>query len=220
MELFHFDIETCSNYKDYNTFLIQDEIGAKLFEKKYEKMKWNETYDSINDAYLDQAGIVSTYGKICCISFGYINDKGLPMINSIYGEDEKEIVTKFNNLLLKIEKKNFNLSGFRILYFDIPWILHKLHKYGIEPASIIYLYNKKPWETRITDMAEDWKLKFAWQSSFDEVCYELGTDSPKDKMSGNEVTSKYWEGKLEEIKDYCEKDVKASIDVSRKIYNI
>lgn len=219
MELFHFDIETCANYKDYNTFLLQDEIGAKLFEKKFEKMKWNETYETINDAYLDQGGIVSTYGKICCISFGYINNEGLPMINSIYGDDEKEIVTKFNNLLLKIETKNFNLSGFRILYFDLPWILHKLHKYRIKPASIIYLYNKKPWETRITDMAEDWKLKFAWQSSFDEVCYELGIESPKDQMCGKEVNSKYWEGKLEEIKEYCEKDVKASIEVSKFIYS-
>ena len=52
MELFHFDIETCSNYQDYNTFLIQDEVGAKLFEKKFDKMKWNETYETINDALI------------------------------------------------------------------------------------------------------------------------------------------------------------------------
>lgn len=218
MELFHFDIECASQYKDFDTFKLNDIIGAKLFENKFEKMNWKDKYSSIDDAYSDQAGIITTYGRICCISFGYINNEGESMISSYYGEDEKEIVTKFNNLLMKIEKKNFNLCGFRILYYDIVFLLHKLHKYKIKPANIIYLYNKKPWETRITDMAEDWKLKFAWQSSFDEVCYELGIESPKDQMSGKEVTSKYWDGKVEEIKNYCEKDVKASIEVSKYLY--
>lgn len=218
MDLFHFDIETSSAYPSFESFQENDEKGAELFDRKFHKMKWVDTYESINDAYLDQAGIISTYGRICCISFGYINNEGHNLIKSFYGEDEEEIVKNFNNLLLKIETKSFNLSGYRILYFDIPWILHKLHKYGIKPANIIYLYNKKPWETRITDMAEDWKLKFAWTSSFDEVCYELGVDSPKDKMAGNEVTKKYWEGNYEEIKEYCEKDVIASIEVSKKIY--
>ena len=37
MELFFFDIETCGEYKDYDTFLLEDERGAKLFESKYIK---------------------------------------------------------------------------------------------------------------------------------------------------------------------------------------
>jgi len=93
-----------------------------------------------------------------------------------------------------------------------------MHKYGITPPSILNIYDKKPWETRIVDMAEDWKQKFAWSSSFDEVCYELGVESPKDKIDGSEVHGKYWEGAYEEIKEYCEKDVSASLDVDRKIY--
>jgi hypothetical protein len=68
---------------------------------------------------------------------------------------------------------------FRINYFDIPWVLHKLHKYGIEPANIIYLYDKKPWDCKIVDMSDDWKSKFAWAFSFDEMCYEIGVMSPK-----------------------------------------
>jgi hypothetical protein len=41
----------------------------------------------------------------------------------------------------------------------------KLHKYGIEPANIIYLYDKKPWDCKIVDMSDDWKSKFAWAFS-------------------------------------------------------
>ena len=71
---------------------------------------------------------------------------------------------------------------------------------------------------RITDMSDDWKSKFAWAFSFDEMCYELGIESPKDNMNGGDVHDAYWEGRVEEVKIYCEKDVKASIRVSQVIY--
>ena len=218
MELFHFDLETAGNYKDYETFLLEDDRGAKLFESKYKKLGWEEKYSSIDDAYQNNAGIISTYGRIVCISFGFIDNEGNNKISSYYGDNEEEIVTSFNNLLKKIETKNFNLSGFRINHFDIPWVLHKLHKYGIEPASIIYLYDKKPWDVRVTDMSDDWKQKFAWAFSFDELCYELGVQSPKDIINGSDVHKYYWSGRVEDVKTYCEKDVNSSIEVSKKLY--
>jgi predicted PolB exonuclease-like 3'-5' exonuclease len=217
MELFMFDIETAGQYKDFIEFEKNDERGSNLFKGKYQKMGWDEKYVNIYEAYLDNAGIVPTYGRIVCISFGYL-DNGQERISSFYGDDEKDIVEKFNNLLNKIEKKDFNLSGFRVAYFDIPWIMHKLAKYGIKPADIITTYNKKPWEMRITDMSDDWRSKFAWAFSFDEMCYELGIESPKDNMNGSDVHLAYWEGRVEEVKIYCEKDVKASIRVSQVIY--
>ena len=218
MDLFMFDIETCGQYKDYDTFLDTDERGARLFAGKYEKMNWSDKYSDINEAYLENAGIISTYGKIVCISFGFIDNGGVSKISSYYGDNEEEIVNSFNNLLKKIETKNFNLSGFRINHFDIPWVLHKLHKYGIEPANMIYLYDKKPWDVRVVDMADDWKQKFAWAFSFDEMCYELGVVSPKDIINGSDVHKYYWSGKIEQIKTYCEKDVNSSIEVSKKLY--
>lgn len=219
MELFAFDIETCGQYPDYETFSIKDERGSKLFNKKYYKMGWDQKYESIEQAYIENAGIISAYGKICCISFGYIDNNGDNQIKSYYGEDEREIVNNFNELLKKIELKSFKLSGYRILYFDIPFILHKLHKWGIKPANIIYMYDKKPWDARIVDIADDWKQKFAWAFSFDEVTYELGIPSPKDNMDGSEVHKYYWEGKLDDIKTYCEKDVNSTLDVGKILYN-
>ena len=218
MELFFFDIETATNFPNYKTFQLEDKRGADLFHSKYERMQWSEKYKSVDDAYSDQGGIISTYGRIVCISFGFIDNEGNNKISSYYGDNEEEIVTSFNNLLKKIETKNFNLSGFRILHFDLPWVLHKLHKYGIEPANMIYLYDKKPWDVRVVDMSDDWKSRFAWAFSFDELAYELGINSPKDAMNGSDVHKYYWKGRIEEIKSYCEKDVEACIEVSKRIY--
>lgn len=217
MDLFFFDIETCGQHKDYDTFLNTDERGAKLFLSKCEKMSWLEKYNDINEAYIENAGIISTYGKIVCISFGY-EANGEKHIRSLYGDDERDIVESFNNLLKKIETKRFNLSGFRILHFDIVWLLRKLSKYRITPANIIYTYDKKPWEMRITDISEDWKGKFAWSNSFDELAYELGIPSPKSNMSGSDVHKYYWSGRIEDIKTYCEKDVDACIEISKLVY--
>lgn len=217
MELFHFDIETAGQYKDFTEFERNDERGSNLFKNKYQKMQWEEKYENIHDAYLDNAGIIPTYGKIVCISFGFI-DNGEYRISSFCGDVEKDIVNRFNELLKKIETKSFNLSGFRIMYFDIPWILHKLYKYGIKPADIILTHNKKPWEMRVVDLSDDWRGKFAWAFSFDEMCYELGVESPKDNMNGSEVHIAYWEGRVNDVKTYCEKDVKSSIKVSELIY--
>lgn len=219
-ELFHFDIETAGQHKDFSTFREADSRGADLFESKYNKLGWEEKFDDLETAYIENAGIVSTYGRIVCISFGFIDNSGEKKISSFSGDNEEEIVTSFNNLLKRIETKNFNLSGFRINHFDIPWVLHKLHKYGIDPASIISPYNKKPWDMRITDMSDDWKQKFAWAFSFDEMCYELDVISPKDLMNGSQVHKYYWSGRIEEIKTYCEKDVSSSIDASIKIYKL
>lgn len=218
MDLFHFDIETVGQYENFDSFEASDLRGSKLFSSKYDKMGWSEKYGDKNTAYFENAGIVSTYGKIVCISFGYIDQNGEKHIRSFYGDDEKDIVESFNNLLTKIEKKSFKLSGFRINYFDIPWLLHKLHKYGIKPADIINIYDKKPWDLRVVDMSDDWKSKFAWSFSFDEMCYELGVDSPKDNLNGSEVHHTYWSDGIEKVKDYCEKDVLASIECSLKLY--
>lgn len=216
-ELFMFDIETTGEYKSFDEFKANDERGANLFEGKWKRMRWDEKF-SLEDSYLDQAGIMSTYGRICCISFGYLDNNGQKQIRSFYGEDEKYIVESFNNLLKKIEKKDFSLSGFRILNFDIVWILHKLHKYEITPAEIIRPYEKKPWDMRIIDMADDWKQKFAYAFSFDEMCYELGVASPKVSMDGSLVHEYYHAGRLDEIRDYCEMDVSSSIDAGLKLY--
>ena len=217
IDIFMFDIETTSQYENIEEFKHKDNKGYNLFFKKFEKYNWCDKYGDIGKAYLEEGPIISTYGKIICISFGYI-DNGQQRISSFYGDDEKDIVNRFNELLKKIEKKNFKLGGYRILYFDIPWLLHKLYKYKIKPADIITLYNKKPWENRIVDISEDWKLRFAYAYSFDEVCYQLGVESPKDNMNGSEVHLAYYQGRIDDIKRYCESDVRASIEVSKLIY--
>ena len=44
MELFHFDIETAGEYRDYDEFAKNDERGAMLFEGKWTRMGWDKKF--------------------------------------------------------------------------------------------------------------------------------------------------------------------------------
>lgn len=219
--LFYFDIETAGQYKNLNEFEISDERGSNLFKKKYDKNPFmSERHNSVYDAYLEYSPIFSTFGKIVCISFGYFHDKNEKgyTVMSITGE-EKEIVLEFNKLLQKVSQKGMYLSGYRITSFDIPWVLHKLNKYNIIPSKIIDIYGNKPWDIHVVDLADEWKQKFKYYNTFDEVTYELDIDSPKDDIDGSMVHDIYWNNNdINRIKTYCEKDVFASMMVGKKMF--
>ncbi len=53
------------------------------------------------------------------------------------------------------------------------------------------------------------------------MCTVLDIDSPKNgDVKGDNVTTNYWAGNHEEIKEYCEKDVKALVDIITKLNNL
>lgn len=219
--LFYFDIETAGQYKDLNSLKENDERGYLLFKNKYENNPWmSERAKSLEDAYLEYSPIFSTYGKIVCVSFGYFHDKNPQgyTISSVFNDDEREIILYLQDLFSKVTKKHLILSGYRIKSFDIPWIVHKFNKYGLETPKIIDIYGKKPWEISAFDLADEWKQQFKYYVSFDEVAYELDVKSPKDDITGKDVHRVYWEDNdLNRIKTYCEKDVETCMRVGERM---
>ena len=219
--LFYFDIETVGEHIDFNTFKDNDLRGAELFEKKFNKNSFmSDRVNSVEESYLEQSPIFSTFGKIICVSFGYFTDKNPKgyTLNSLYGKNEYELMLSVADLFGKVYDKNMILSGFRINSFDIPWLVHKMTKYDIKLPKILEIYDKKPWEIQSFDLADKWKFGFRYFNTLDDVCYELGIDSPKDGIDGSKVHHTYWvEDGLEDIKKYCQKDVYASMLVGKKM---
>jgi len=217
--LFYFDIETTSQYRSLTELKENDPYGYSIFIKKYTKSKYfRGDDDTPEESYLSQSPIYSAYGKILCISFGYFKN-GTPVINSIYGDDEKDIIINFNDLLHKVGKKQMMLSGYKSSSFDIPWIIHKLNKYDIEPCSLLNIYGMKPWDIKSIDLADEWKQRFSQYVPLEEVAYELDIVNPKNDMDGGMVHDVYWEEEdgLERIKTYCESDVLTTMLVGERM---
>jgi len=216
-----FDLETTSEYEHLENLKINNRRKYNIFLKH---CKIKRTYGDVHylnstdeELYEHVAPIMAEYGKIVCFSYGIvtIDTDNMPKyhINSVFSKNEKEIIDYIYNVFNKIGNR-YNLCGYNIKNFDIPWLCRKMLQYGYELPLNIRIVNKKPWEITAVDIKELWKFG-GWQTAiFDEVLCLFGLDDPKVGMDGSDVYNEYWiNDNLEGIKTYCEKDVKGCMDL-------
>jgi predicted PolB exonuclease-like 3'-5' exonuclease len=222
--LFYFDIETVSKYKNLSDFQKNDKRGYDLFMRKIERkserfIEWKIDPEII---YKQKAGIMPEFGKIVCISMAYYRNNEVKM-KSVFDDDEEKLIKETHKIFKNIsDNTTFGLSGYYIKGFDIPFINRKMLKYELEIPRNLKTYNIKPWDMNVYDLAEIWRFNGTLEnSSFDEMLYELNIKSPKIDINGGDVYDTYWvENDLERIKTYCERDVEATINAAKKISHL
>ena len=217
------DLECVSEKADYSEL---DETFQSLWAHKgkgiLRKDNPNPTEEDIAAVYKERAAISAEFGKIICISVGFISrgpDKQIKVrLKSFASDDEAELLKDFCELL----KQHYNypsthfLCGHNIREFDIPYICRRLVVNQLEFPNLLQLHGKKPWETKyMLDTLELWKFgDYKSYTSLKLLAATLGFLSPKDDIDGSEVGRVYWEEKdLERIAVYCEKDVLATVQL-------
>lgn len=221
------DIETVSEFNHYDELCKQRPGSVIHWKKKAENYRRTEV-DLVDltdaDLYLKNAALHPEFAKIITISIGQIqfNEDGNPVtekIRSFYGDDEARFLGEFMGTAQAIFNKNPNIqfTGHNIKNFDFPFLIKRSIINGIRIPHQFHLQNKKPWENCLLDTYDIWKFA-GWNSaSLDLICDSLNIPSPKAIMKGNETTEEYWNGNLEKIKDYCESDVKSTMNVMLKL---
>ena len=95
------DIETVPQYPSYEDSSPEEQA---LWNRKAEFLKKGEE-DTASTLY-QRAGIYAEFGKIICISTGFLsiqhNERQF-RIKSFYGDDEEELLTEFANMLTKFK---------------------------------------------------------------------------------------------------------------------
>jgi DNA polymerase elongation subunit (family B) len=208
-----FDIETCGEYRNYEEFKSKDPVGAAIFKKKAERLSLGD----VNQAYLDKVSLFPEFGKIACLSFG-VWKEGEIKVNTISNENEAELIKSVYALFVKASANGMTPTGWNIKNFDIAWIYRKLMSYGYNVPECLNTFDKKPWEISIFDMKDWWKAFSSLDVSFEEAVYEMGIPSPKDDIDGSMVHTTYWNGEIDRIITYCEKDVTAMIKMCEAVY--
>lgn len=204
------DIETVPKVADYN---VLDVYEQELWEEKKGKQKNDE--DTAAAFYFHNAGIYAEFGKIICISAGYIVSTGMFQefeLKSFYGDDEAKLLSEFSVFLQTHLRKNRSLSlcGHNIREFDVPYICRRLLMNNLKlPDYFESLQAKKPWEAGLLDSMDFWKFgDYKNYISLKLLSFCLGIPSPKDDISGKDVGKVYWQEQgLDRIKTYCQKDV-------------
>lgn len=202
------DIETVSMVPDFNQL---PEAYKPLWEKKSKTLK-NELNQSPEEIF-ERAGIYAEFGKIICVSLGffYKNDSSLLFrVRSFYGHDEKQILEDFSQLL----NDHFNsaqhyLCAHNGKEFDFPYLSRRMVIHHLDLPYLLDNFGKKPWETNLLDTMELWKFgDYKSYTSLELLSCVFGFPSPKDDISGQDVSRVYWqENDLERIARYCAKDV-------------
>lgn len=168
------------------------------------------------DLYEDRAGILAEFGKIICISVGFLvtgeSGEMSMRIKSFSGDDEKEVLNQFRNLVKSaFEDRTFSaMCGHNAKEFDLPYIGRRMLIHGMELPPALQLQGKKPWELKhIIDTLELWKFgDYKHFTSLDLLAAIFDIPSPKEDIDGSQVGSVYYKEKdLDRISRYCERDV-------------
>lgn len=204
---------------------------AKSHPKHYEAwIRKSEKWHSQNkfkeftpeELWRREAGFFPEFIKVIVISFGYYNANQEFKVDSCYGHDEKELLTKAAEVLNKVGG-TYALCGHSIKRFDMPYLAKRMVINGIHIPHLLNVGDQKPWERTAVDIAELWGFGCNQEmfTPLDWICVSLDIETSKTDINGSQVAYAYWEeNRLEDIKDYCERDVIVTAKVERKITGI
>ena len=216
-KILFFDIETVPQTFDYNEL---DERGQGLWDKKTRFIQERENLTA--EEVYDKAGIYAEFGRVVCISLGFVLQKEGETqirIKSIANEDEIALLQEFLDLLNSYyDSPDFLFCAHNGKEFDIPFLCRRILINNLKIPYMLNVSGKKPWEIKHLDTMELWKFgDFKNYTSLDLLTYIFKIPTPKDDMDGSQVAKVFYQDKdLDRIIHYCEKDVVATIQLFRK----
>ncbi len=220
------DIETVPQFSSFEQAPVE---LRKLWERKAANLKNEEGLDE--SLLYDRAGIYAEFGKIICISTGFLTGRegGRQFrLKSFYGDDEPELLRAFAALLNQVHENRkiqgrspMILCGHNAKEFDFPYLCRRMVVHGIDLPVQLDLYGKKPWEVPHLDTMELWKFgDYKSYTPLNLLAYILGIPSPKDDIEGSQVGNVYWQEKnLQRIVTYCQKDVVTVMQILLRLKN-
>jgi 3'-5' exonuclease len=222
------DIETVPQKADFSEL---NEEMFHLWEDKFtlihKRMPEKYSQDTTAaEAFNTSAGIYSEFGKIVCVSVGFIyfqNEEMHFRTKSFCGDDEKQILIDFSNLISKFFiTEDYTFCGHNIKEFDIPYICRRMLINGLKLPPTLNISGKKSWEIKFIDTLEMWKFgDYKNYTALKLLTAVFGIPTPKDDIDGSQVAHVYYKEKdINRIALYCQKDVVATAQVFLRMIGI
>lgn len=224
-KLLFIEVATASQEKSFSELESKNPTIAKIFSdsrfsfaERFPEFKSGIENNGIDSNFLYEkcAGIYPEFGKIICVSLGALNNEGNVKISTFKGS-EKDILLKVRAVLDKASEK-YTLCGHNIKSFDIPYLGKRYLINGLKPPVLLPTHETKPWEIKALDIREIWTFGgFKSFSSLNIISNLLGIEN-KSTVEGDKISGYYWNNEIEKVVEYCEGEIKLTIEVIKK-YN-
>ena len=211
------DIETVPEVYKHEDL---DEKTQYLWNKKTSFLQERE--DVGPDEIYDRAGIYAEFGKVICISVGFVVQLGGESqirLKSFGGKEEKVVLQQFIDLMNShYDNASYMLCAHNGKEFDYPYLSRRILINGLRLPKLLDNHGKKPWEINNLDTLDLWKFgDYKHYTSLELLTHIFNIPTPKDDMDGSQVAKVYYkDDDLDRIILYCEKDVVATIQLFRR----
>ena len=207
MDFIAWDIETCPNDLDTLTPAQKNrydlELAYKLNNSHVERTR--------EEASRLVRSVHPFLGWICCISLvhgyeGGTNRTPISFTAHTQGEEEA-LLRSFWERVKEYRSRSVIWVTFNGKRFDVPFVVARSARYGIKPSrsdiTDTYPFNNKPH----TDLSGLWPMHYG----LEELCEHLEVDVSKNGMDGSQVAGAVAEGRINDVKRYCEADALATL---------
>jgi DNA polymerase elongation subunit (family B) len=215
------DIETVgTSRKDVVDYIAATVKPPATFKKPESIAKWfeEEGPQAIADA-VAKTGLDGAFGQVVCIGY-QLDDMDAPFV--MHGLNERELLQSFSKMVNECIHHNdvFTTSvvGHNVSSFDLRFLMQRYIINGIRPPHVIKrAAEAKPWES---EKVFDTMVQFAGignRISLDKLCLALSIPSPKGELDGSMVGKYVADGRIQEVADYCKRDVAATKEVFKRM---
>lgn len=210
------DIETVPCLPDYH------ELSPTMQDLWNQKSQRLQTPEADACAVYRNAGVFSEFGKIICISVGYLRYRNSVLtlrIKSFAGDNEKQLLMDFSRLVETHFNKSQNyFCAHNGKEFDFPFIARRMLINGLPIPNNLDTRGLKPWEVKHLDTLDLWRFGDNKNYTSLRLLTEIfGLPTPKEDIDGSMVYDVYWnDNDLPRIVDYCQKDVVAVVQLFQK----
>lgn len=169
-----------------------------------------ETQIRLDEAeILKKLSLSAATAKILCLCYA-IEPSVMPEVQVLRGE-ETDIIKGFWKLAL-----DCNLFvGHNVLDFDLRFIYQRSVIHQIRPSRDIPFARFR--NAPIFDTMHEWSKWGREHVSLDSLSKALSIPSPKESLDGSKVYPYYRAGKIDEIVEYCKRDVDSVRQVYRRL---
>lgn len=216
----YLDIETLPTDRfDVREYIAKSVTHPGNISKPETIAKWNEEQRpaAIEEA-VSKTGLDGAFGRVCVIGWAY-NDGEVQTFSNV--KNEAALLGIFADEMKSIESDLFDVCviGQNVSAFDLRFLVQRFIVNGIRaPKVIARAAQAKPWETeKVFDTMVQW-AGVGGRVSLDKLCLALSIPSPKtDDLDGSKVAEYVAAGRIQEVSEYCARDVEAVRAIHRRM---